>query len=482
MWFPRAAAFAAFLIAGVTQRTAADQIGPSFDCAAVRQPLAQFICADTGLSQTDLRFAQAYFALLPQLDDAGKRDLKQEDLRFLDAVQQHCGISSTGPVPAQSDPMRKCVKDAYESQRSVWLLRLTPPFSEEANRPIERVLALQRCLQQLGFLPADAKIDGVYGAGTRDAISRWQTAHGRSATGILGDADAQALEEQASARSTPVTADAGSESKPGAAAGNSHIPSTSADKVGPPVDKQGGPDIPVGIENQAAAVQERAVTAVNQPSGATGVELNADDTKRIVDEAMNREPYYTLLLGNVTVYGGPFGTQMPVPSGNNISAKQYDGYKAWTQVGIIKIASQGQLSQQAFSWNNWMAQGQGIQEQIIVSTVCKEMGICKVIGNTLKVKQGAFKADRLIKNEERTIGVHTYRILMGTYSADWTPPYQSFCRISNQCGLTDKGKFMMLLKYDEFSNSWKAITWDYAANIDGDFTTHNVDQQIRAAQ
>src|SRR5437588_2195301 len=77
MSHPRFLAFAAFVIAAMTQPTAADQIGPSFDCAAARQPLAQILCADPDLSQTDLRFAQAYFALLPQLDDAGKRDLSK---------------------------------------------------------------------------------------------------------------------------------------------------------------------------------------------------------------------------------------------------------------------------------------------------------------------------------------------------------------------------------------------------------------------
>jgi hypothetical protein len=150
------------------------------------------------LAATDLRFSQAYFALLKQLDDAGKRELKQEDLHFLEAVQDHCGIPPTGATPMQSDTLRSCVKGAYESQRSVWLLRLEPPLSEEANRPIERHVALQRSLQQLGFLPADAVIDGVYGSITREAISDWQRAQSREVTGVLGDADAQILEQEAS--------------------------------------------------------------------------------------------------------------------------------------------------------------------------------------------------------------------------------------------------------------------------------------------
>ena len=174
-----------------------EQVGPSFDCHVAQQPLAQMLCADAELSRVDLRFAQAYWALLRQVGDGGSRELRQEDLRFLDAVQQQCGIPHSGSVVPQTDVTRNCVKNAYEAQRTVWVLRLMSPFSEEANRPIERHIALQRALQQLGFLSADAVIDGVYGAGTREAISRWQQSQNRNSTGALGDADASVLEQEA---------------------------------------------------------------------------------------------------------------------------------------------------------------------------------------------------------------------------------------------------------------------------------------------
>jgi hypothetical protein len=180
-----------------TRFATAEQIGPSFDCHSARQPLAQMLCTDPDLSRTDLRFARAYFALLRQVGDAGKRELKQEDLQFLEVVQRQCGIPLSGQIAPQSQSTRNCVKNAYEAQRAVWVLRLTPLFSEEANRPIERHVALQRLLQRLGFLPADAVIDGVYGPGTREAISKWQGSQNRTLTGVLGDMDVQALEQDA---------------------------------------------------------------------------------------------------------------------------------------------------------------------------------------------------------------------------------------------------------------------------------------------
>jgi uncharacterized protein len=185
-----------FAFAALTRSAMAEQIGPSFDCHKAQQPLAQMLCADPDLSRTDLRFAQAYFALLRQVGDAGKGELKQEELQFLETVQQQCGIPRSGPVVPQSEASRNCVKTAYEKQRSVWVSRLTSLSLEEADRPIERHIALQRSLQQLGFLPADAIIDGVYGTGTREAISQWQRSHNRSVTGALGDDDAQALRHE----------------------------------------------------------------------------------------------------------------------------------------------------------------------------------------------------------------------------------------------------------------------------------------------
>ena len=90
--------------------------------------------------------------------------------------------------------VRDCVKTAYLQRRTLWLARTRSAAAEEANRPILRHIYLQRCLRDLGLLAADATINGVYSAATRTAISKWQQAHSRDVTGILGDADAAALD------------------------------------------------------------------------------------------------------------------------------------------------------------------------------------------------------------------------------------------------------------------------------------------------
>jgi clan AA aspartic protease (TIGR02281 family) len=65
---------------------------------------------------------------------------------------------------------------------------------EEASRPVEEHVALQRELRRLGYLsPAVNIMPGVYGQSTRAAISAWQGANGRPVTGFLSNDDAAVL-------------------------------------------------------------------------------------------------------------------------------------------------------------------------------------------------------------------------------------------------------------------------------------------------
>jgi len=182
------------------------RIGPGFDCTKVTRPLALMICADANLSRVDLRYNQAYWALFQQLDQSARQGLRREEDAFIDAVQDRCGMPRSGGLTPQAWQTLDCVRGAYEGQRSQWLSRLTGPAYEEATRPPERHLALQRDLEALGFLSGDVRIDGAYGAETRNAITAWQTERGNTTTGLLGEVDARALEREATGRATPLPA------------------------------------------------------------------------------------------------------------------------------------------------------------------------------------------------------------------------------------------------------------------------------------
>jgi S1-C subfamily serine protease/uncharacterized protein len=183
-----------------TRAVSRDRIGPSFDCSTVGYPLALMICADGDLSRLDLRFGQAYWALFQQLGPAGQPQLKEQDLAFFDQVQGQCYVPRSGPLTAEAWRSRDCVRDAYEKMREAWLARLSGPAYEEAVRSPEKHVALQRALQETGFLPP-GPVDGAYGHVTRGAIVAWQTTRSREVTGFLGNLDALALEGEISTRS-----------------------------------------------------------------------------------------------------------------------------------------------------------------------------------------------------------------------------------------------------------------------------------------
>jgi uncharacterized protein/predicted aspartyl protease len=190
------------------------RVGPGFDCTKAARPLALMICADADLSRVDLGFNQAYWGLVQQLDPPARQGLRQEDVAFIDAVQNQCGLPRSGGLTPQVWQARDCVKEAYEAQRNRWLSRLSGSAYEEATRPAERHLALQRDLEALGFLPAATLINGAYAEETRNAIIAWQTQRGRPPTGVLGELDARAVEREAMGRPEPDRAAAPKASSP----------------------------------------------------------------------------------------------------------------------------------------------------------------------------------------------------------------------------------------------------------------------------
>lgn len=174
------------------------KLGPSFNCEGAKKPLAVMLCSDPQLSLTDLRFGQAYYALLQSLDRTNQNLLKKEDLEFLDEVQQQCAIPQFGPMMPSVWQQRDCVRAAYERKTALWVARLSGPAYQEAVRAPAEHVAIQKDLLILGFLK-NISVPGVYDAPTRNAILAWQTAHDRPATGLLSDDDAQALASEVNA-------------------------------------------------------------------------------------------------------------------------------------------------------------------------------------------------------------------------------------------------------------------------------------------
>lgn len=187
-------------VATPAEPTASGHIGPSYDCSKATTPLTLLICVDPGLSRLDLRFGQAYWALFQQLDPSDRKSLTEEDLSFIDQVQFDCGLPRAGALTAEVWQARDCVRAGYEKRRETWISRLTGAAREEADRPLNEHVELQRILRQLGFIPP-GPVDGVYGRDTGAGIVVWQTSRGRPVTGLLGNSDARALASEGQAGS-----------------------------------------------------------------------------------------------------------------------------------------------------------------------------------------------------------------------------------------------------------------------------------------
>jgi peptidoglycan hydrolase-like protein with peptidoglycan-binding domain len=167
------------------------RIGPSFDCSLAKDTLASLICSSDQLAWLDLRFVQAYQALRQQVGEPGLSELRQEAIDFQASVYTTCSIPKIGLVPPTArQAAEACVAQSYQQKRNQWAGRLTAIFQDEVSRPLPQHIELQAALQKLSYIPAAARIDGIYGPTTRAAITAWQMAHNRPSTGTISSTDA----------------------------------------------------------------------------------------------------------------------------------------------------------------------------------------------------------------------------------------------------------------------------------------------------
>jgi len=208
-----------------------------------------------------------------------------------------------------------------------------------------------------------------------------------------------------------------------------------------------------------------SVTSWSSRAEAAAADLTEADADRVVSDLLNQQSYETLLLGNLVVYAGT----VPIPR-----------YKIWERIGLIDIVSKpgstSEPSQPISPWTDW-SQGGRILDRITVTPTSKATDYGYYLGTALRIRIASCNVDYLSKNEEHLIGVNTYRILAGVYVSRWLPTFLNFCRTNNACVSAEKGKFIVLVKLNEFTERWNVVAWD-VADINHEFATHNVDQQI----
>ena len=140
----RAVLFLALSMCGATA-AAQDVSGPSFDCSAAavaKNTVARLICADPRLSSIDRLFNESYQALRQQLDDAGQRALRQDDIDFQTLVYDQCQMvrdtTGTSPIATYAAP---CVFEMHGRSATHGSTGSIPP----ARR---KPLAHSRCMSR----------------------------------------------------------------------------------------------------------------------------------------------------------------------------------------------------------------------------------------------------------------------------------------------------------------------------------------------
>ncbi len=158
--------------------------GPGFACYEPEpNAVNRAICGSEDLSAAALGVQQAFYAAIQQAPyNAGA--LRAEYTSFLQGTRSSC---SAYGYQSQVD----CVSGMLSREHDAVVARLTGTFADEAARPVSLHVEVQQRLRAMGLLSGPA--DGVYGDGTRRAISMWQARNGRSATGVLTNDEVAAL-------------------------------------------------------------------------------------------------------------------------------------------------------------------------------------------------------------------------------------------------------------------------------------------------
>ncbi len=156
-----------------------------------------------------------------------------------------------------------------------------------------------------------------------------------------------------------------------------------------------------------------------------------------------------------------------------------DSYKAWEEVGLIKIKTQKNLSEGFTGWSDWNKLfTEGVQSVVYIYPTerGKPMGAevkdPDIGPSLLLIPQGDRAIDKVIKNEPVRIGLDEYRVVFGTYTTDYTPEARAYYEKSSRA-IERENRFKAVLEFDPFLTKWRFLISDEAGLNQG-FRTDSV--------
>ena len=150
--------------------------GPGFACYEPEpNSVTRAICGSQDLSAASLALTEAVDAAAQQTPYSA-RAVHGELASYMQGVKASC-------APYAYQQQVDCISGMLSHDRDIIVGRLGGVYADEANRPVLVNVQVQQRLHEMGLLPGTA--DGIYGDGTRRAISNWQSGQGHPASGVL---------------------------------------------------------------------------------------------------------------------------------------------------------------------------------------------------------------------------------------------------------------------------------------------------------
>lgn len=209
--------------------------------------------------------------------------------------------------------------------------------------------------------------------------------------------------------------------------------------------------------------------------------LSDADAKKVIQTRWKTSAI-ELKLGPLDAFGGFYGNTIKTDLSKGVlSEATYRWYQAFAKVGLISITDTMPQLPNA-----------GVPEGQIAKILVRETAAGDQLARTsglpqregwLIISEGKFQIDTIIRNEPRQKGVDDYRVIMLTYSAQWTPEVKRAREIvvtlikGAKAGVAEKRKAIVLLKYDPFKAAWIQIASDLA-DQDKDFDSKNVENAL----
>jgi peptidoglycan hydrolase-like protein with peptidoglycan-binding domain len=165
----------------------------AIECQRDRTPLALAVCADRAAIAAERRTATAYLAVYFSLDGANRAVFRNEHVQWLNGLATQCSPPA-GPLPglgAQGGPAPECLTRNLALRGDNYRRRLASSALDESNLPLATMRQLQKRLIELNYLTGNP--DGMFGAGTRQAIRAYQASIGHPQANFLTAEEREAL-------------------------------------------------------------------------------------------------------------------------------------------------------------------------------------------------------------------------------------------------------------------------------------------------